>query len=138
MMYCTKNDMITTFGEPELIQVTDRANTGVIDDAVLNTAITTAQAEINIWLEGRYPLPLSSVPEVLRRIAMDITRYYLCGDVNNDHPVARRYAEQTKLLRSISRGQASLGLDSAGVKTTAVDTVQISQGRNDFGDRSRW
>lgn len=137
-MYCTKNDMITTFGEPELTQVTDRANTGVIDDAVLNTAITTAQAEINIWLEGRYPLPLSSVPEVLRRIAMDLTRYFLSGDINGDHPVARRYAEQTKLLHAISRGQASLGLDSAGVTTTAVDTVQISQGRNDFGDRSRW
>jgi len=137
-MYCTKTDMITTFGEPELIQITDRENTGVIDDAVLDTAITTAQAEINVWLEGRYSLPLPSVPEVLRRIAMDMTRYFLSGDINGDHPVARRYAEQTKLLHAISRGQASLGLDSAGVTTTAVDTVQISQGRNDFGDRSRW
>ena len=137
-MYCTKADMITTFGEPELIQVTDRANSDTIDDAVLNTAIVTAQAEINVWLEGRYPLPLPSVPDVLRRIAMDITRYYLWGDVSNDHPVARRYTEQTKLLHAIGRGQASLGLDSAGAKTIAVDTVQISQGRNDFGERSRW
>ena len=138
MMYCTKDDMITTFGEAELIQLTDRMDRGVIDDATLNAAMSTAQAEVNAWLEGRYSLPLPSVPDVLRRIAMDITRYLLWGDVNSDHHVARRYADQSKLLRSIGRGQAALGLDSTGAKTLAVDTVQISQGRNDFGDRSRW
>lgn len=138
MSYCTKPDLIAAFGEGELIQATDRAYASTINDGVLNAAIATAEAEINIWLEGRYRLPLSSVPEILRRIAMDLTRYYLAGDVLPDHPVAVRYQNQVKQLRAIGKGEASLGLDNGGAVTAASDTVQIAVGRNDFGDRSTW
>jgi phage gp36-like protein len=103
MMYCT-NRHDHDLGEPKLIKITDRENTGVIDDAVLDTAITTAQAEINVWLEGRYSLPFL-LSRRCYAIAMDMTRYFLSGDINGDHPVARRYAEQTKLLHAISQAR---------------------------------
>ncbi|CAN5754462.1 hypothetical protein BH11PSE12_BH11PSE12_08330 [soil metagenome] len=138
MPYCTKADLINAYGEQELIQLTDRENALVIDDAVLNTAIATAEAEINVWLEGRYPLPLASVPLVLKRIACDVTRFGLCGDIADDHPAARRHSAQLKVLRAIADGKASLGLDLTGAVALPADTVQVSAGRNDFGDRSSW
>ncbi|MFZ6655661.1 gp436 family protein [Undibacterium sp. TJN19] len=138
MNYCTKTDLITAFGMDELIQTTDRENATVINDVVLNNAINDAEAEINVWLAGRYVLPLPSVPEILRKVAMDITRYHLWIDVQADHPVAVHYDRQLKLLKSIATGTASLGLDAIGAPALTTDTVQIATGRNDFGDRRAW
>jgi phage gp36-like protein len=138
MTYCTKPDLISAFGEEEIISLTDRAANAVVNDAVLNAAIADADAQINIWLQGSYSLPLPTVPAVLTRIACNVTRYLLWGDIAEDHPAARRYAEDIRTLRAIARGEASLGLTAAGESTARVDLVQVSSGRNDFSDRSTW
>lgn len=138
MNYCTKSDLITAFGVAELIQTTDKENASAIDDVVLSNAIRDAEAEINVWLAGRYVLPLPTVPEILRKVAMDVTRYHLWGDVQADHPVANRYGQQIKLLQAIAKGTASLGLDIGGAPAQTSNTVQIAEGRNDFGDRRGW
>ena len=138
MMYCSRSDLIAAFGEEELIQLTDREHVSSVNDDILDKAIRAAQAEIDIWLAGSYKLPLPAVPEVLTRMACDITRYILSGDIDEDHPIARRHRDQLIKLKAISRGQASLGLDQAGSQTARVDLVQIAPGRNDFGDRGRW
>lgn len=138
MSYCARSDMIAAFGEEELIQLTDRDYARAVDDSVLALAIAAAEAEINIWLAGCYTLPLPSVPAVLTRMACDITRYILSGDIAEDHPKAVRYRDQMKKLQAIASGKASLGLDQAGSQTTRVDLVQIAAGRNDFGNRSSW
>ncbi len=138
MNYCTKSDLITAFTEAELIQTTDKEHATAINEVVLNNAIRDAEAEINVWLTGRYVLPLPTVPEILRKVAMDITRYHLWGDVESDHPVATRYGHQVKLLQAIAKGAASLGLDGGGAPAATSNTVQISEGRNDFADRRAW
>ena len=136
MTYCTKADLVREFGTEELVQLTDRADppTGQIDAERVAQAIETATAEINVYLEGRYPLPLASTPTVLRRVAVDLARYYLSNDVLDDSPVALRYARQLKLLRGIADGTLSLGLDTAGVVQLPANTVQVSAGRNDWGN----
>ncbi|WP_199026643.1 gp436 family protein [Ralstonia sp. ASV6] len=136
MTYCTQADLVREFGTEELVQLTDRADppTGQIDAERVAQAIETATAEINVYLEGRYPLPLASTPTVLRRVAVDLARYYLSNDVLDDSPVALRYARQLKLLRGIADGTLSLGLDTAGAVQLPANTVQVSAGRNDWGN----
>lgn len=138
MTYCSKPDLINAFGELEIVQLTDRANNGTIDDVVLNHAISKADVEINMWLAGSYTLPLATTPPLLAHIACDLTRYYLSIDISDDHPTAMRYRDARKNLQSIARGDASLGLDQSNVPTTRVDLVQVMAGRNDFADRSSW
>ncbi|AXV78890.1 MULTISPECIES: gp436 family protein [Ralstonia solanacearum species complex] len=135
MTYCTQADLVREFGAVELVQLTDRDEppTGEIDAERVAKAIETAAAEINVYLEGRYSLPLASVPTVLRRVAVDMARYFLHIDITEDHPVAQRYARQVKLLRGIADGTLSLGLDTSGAVQTPADTVQVSAGRNDWG-----
>lgn len=137
-MYCTRDDLIAAFGEEELIQLTDREYARSIDADVLAKAITAAQAEIDIWIAGSYTLPLPSVPIILTRIACDLTRYILSGDVPDDHVVAVRRRDQLNTLKAIANGKASLGLTELGEQTTRVDLVQITSGRNDFKDWSNW
>ncbi len=127
--------MALAFGESELIQLTDRDAGQVINDQVLNRAINAASAEINVWLAGRYVLPLQTVPDGLKTIAVDLARYHLYSDIQQDHPAAIRYGHQIRLLQSIAKGTASLGIDTAGAVPAVSDNVQISAGRNDFAGR---
>ncbi|WP_104565846.1 gp436 family protein [Ralstonia mannitolilytica] len=136
MAYCTQADLVLAFGNDELVQLTDRADppTGAIDPERVANAIETATSEINVYLEGRYSLPLASVPTVLHRVAVDLARYHLFMDIREDHPAAIRYSHQVKLLSKIADGKVSLGLDEAGAVQKPADTVQVSAGRNDWGN----
>lgn len=112
MPYCTKQNLIDRFGERELIQLTDRDLSGVIDDAVLNQAIGDADAEINGYLTA-YTLPLAVVPANLERIACDMTRYYLYDDAVTDL-VQARYDAAVKYLMQVAKGVISIGPDTTG------------------------
>jgi phage gp36-like protein len=130
--YCTKQNLIDRFGEQELIQLTDRANLGVINDTVLNQAISDADAEINGYLTA-YPLPLANVPANLVRIACDVARYYLYADVATDR-VTRQYDRGITYLVQITKGLISLGPDAAGtVSDTTSNSAEFSSSPSVFG-----
>jgi len=114
MAYCVKADMVSRFSEIEMVQLTDQDNLGIIDDTVLDLAINDASAEIDSYL-GNYTLPLVTVPLSLVRIACDIARYYLYDDmVPADGVVLKRYEDALRFLRSVAKGDISLGVDNEG------------------------
>lgn len=124
MTYATQQDMTDRFGEEELIELTDRANLGVIDATVLGRALADADAEINGYLASRYTLPLASVPPVLVAKASDMARYYLY-DMRVTEAVKARYDDAVKYLQSLAKGLVSLGLDPLNVPVADAGGVQI-------------
>lgn len=117
MTYAVKQEMIDRFGDVELKQLTDRTGAiDTIDDTVLGKALADADAEIDGYLVGRYTLPLPSVPLTLVGMACDIARYRLYGDRATEH-VRQRYDDAVKYLRSVSKGEISLGLNAAAQPT---------------------
>lgn len=135
MSYCTLQDLIDTYGEQDIVQLSDRVNmpATTIDETVIATAIRDADAEINTHLAGRHPLPLASVPVILTRIACDLAWYNLHTHVDENHPAALAYKRRLKQLDGFSTGKLNLGLDAANAPAPTSDTVQVSPGRNDFG-----
>lgn len=123
MDYCTSAQLITRFGEQELIQLTDRDGSGVIDDTVLAQAIGEASSEIDSYLRSRYPLPLLSTTNELARVAGDMARYRLYDDRMIDI-VETRYKQAVDWLKAISSGRASLPTDIIDVD----DTTSLSSG----------
>jgi len=113
MTYATQQHMVDRFGETELIQLTDRDNTGAIDSNVLARAIADADAEINGYLIGQYALPLASTPDILITYACDIVRYRLYDDRATEQ-VTKRYDAALKFLRMVAEGKIALGLDQTG------------------------
>lgn len=111
MGYATLDDMQRRFSEAELIDLTDRGGLGVIDSAVLDAALNDAKATINGYLAARYPLPLSTVPDVLSRVSCDLARYYLY-DERATEQVTKRHDDALKLLKQLSEGVVTLGLPS--------------------------
>ena len=93
MRYCTRQDLIDTYGAEQLTRLTDRVNmpATTIDDALVDKAILHAEGEINMYLEGRYRLPLNKGSVMLTRIACDLAWYNLHTQVDDDHPAAVAY-----------------------------------------------
>ena len=135
-MYATPADMVSLFGEREVIALSDRALAGAIDAAVLADALEQAAAEIDAYLAGRYALPLARVPRLLMRICCDIARYRLCGnDTQETEPVRNRYKDAHRMLTEIQRGALTLGLDVDQQEVGTRQTVKIINGRRTFSQQ---
>lgn len=125
MTYASQQNLTDRFGEDELIQLSDRANTGLINSTVVARALADADAEINGYLSTRYTLPLSSVPEVLVVIACNIARYRLDNrDPRED--IVTRYKDAIKYLKDVVSGEGSLGVDSSNARPATNNSVQMS------------
>ena len=57
-MYISAQDMIDAFSEDEIMQLTDPDGLGVIDDAVLNKALSFASASLDDAVSKSYAIPL--------------------------------------------------------------------------------
>ncbi|MEW9901020.1 phage protein Gp36 family protein [Chitinivorax sp. PXF-14] len=134
MNYANQADMLAAFGVRELTMLTDRALSGSLDTAVLATALDEANAEVDAFLQGRYALPLASVPRLLTRICCDIARYRLCGgDAQETEPVRNRYRDAHRILEKIKDGELTLGLDASQQEVGTRSTIRIQDGRRTFG-----
>jgi len=97
--YANKADMLAMFGEAEVTQITDRANTGVVDDAVLQTALDDATSEAVSYL----PTAPETASRALVRHTAAIARFFLYANKATDE-VRERYDDAISWLKLASRG----------------------------------
>jgi phage gp36-like protein len=136
MPYCTQQNLVDRFGQPELIQLTNKADAAAttINATVLNAAIADADAEIDGYLVAYVPLAI--IPANLVRIACDIARYYLYDDLVTDQ-VRARYKDGVAYLMKVAEGKISIGPDVGGdIDLTADAGVAHQVGVRQFGDLS--
>lgn len=109
MAYCTKDDLLARGWFEELVSLTDKAGIlgGIIDDVALAQSIADASAEIDSYLIGHIPLPLSNPSEFLVRKACDMVRFYLY-DIGAIEPVINRYNAAIEFLRGVANGTTML------------------------------
>ena len=110
MPYCTIDDIRKQIEEARLIQLTDDEGTGAVVTVRVDRAISDADEEINGYLGARLSVPVSPVPESLRRLSTDITVYNLYGR-REKVPENRieRYRNAIKFLGQAALGRVSLG-----------------------------
>lgn len=127
MPYAIKADMVSRFGEGEVIALTDRANLGTIDDVVLDGALAEAGSEIDPYLAPRHRLPLATVPKIVTGFACDIARYRLCGSgVTLTDDIRNRYKDAVRFFGTVADGKIGLGLDPTSNPVAPANTVQFS------------
>jgi len=119
MTYATQQNLIDRFGEQEIVQLTDRDGTGVIDAAVVTKALEDADGEINARIALKYTVPLTPVPTIVVRLAADIARYFLYEDRVTE-AVKARYDAVIRLLEQVGAGRASLGPDAVGAEPSVA------------------
>jgi phage gp36-like protein len=117
MPYCTLQDLIDRGWEEELLQLTDLAGAGAIDEVPVNRAIADADADIEPRLRPVCTLPLVTVDPILKRIACDLARYYLHGQLAPDH-VKDRGKQAWADLDAIAAGRLKID-DGTGAAITS-------------------
>lgn len=128
--YCTVQDLIDRYGETEILELTDRDQSGSVDQTVAERAIDDASAEVDGYIGSRYDLPLDSPPAVLTRIAADIARYRLYDNLATEE-VRKRYEDALRFLKSVGKGEISLG---ASEPPASTGSPMVSRGRRMFDD----
>lgn len=133
MSYATQQQLVDSFGELEVINLTDRNGTGVIDTAVLNRHLTRATNTINGYLRSRVTLPLDPAvvdESPLPGIAADLWRYYAQEDGASED-VRNRYNDALRWLRDFGQGVVELPA-TAGGSQPANDALITRSGQSRF------
>jgi phage gp36-like protein len=116
MPYCSLEDILKSIPESNIIQLTDDSGTGAIDQVKVDEAIAYAEQLINGYLRGRYPVPLSPVPELIRHLAVDLAIFHLYSrrfELEMPESMMAKYKNAIKLLEQIQKGLITLGIESA-------------------------
>jgi phage gp36-like protein len=125
-MYATISDLRILVSEAELLQLTDDARTGDVDEAKVTEALEAASRTIDSYVAVRYGLPLASVPEVLNTYCKAIARYNLhARKPTMPEPVQRGYDNAMRELRDISAGKAVLSI--AGKEAPAAENTILME-----------
>ncbi|MBL0877920.1 gp436 family protein [Serratia ureilytica] len=123
MAYCTVADVGAVMASRTLIELTNDAvvmNIGealpaTVNEAVIIEAIRYADELIDAHLRGRYRLPLTAVPTVLRDLAVNLVCHWLYrrrpeGDL--PEAVKESYRGTEKTLVAIRDGKLTLGVEA--------------------------
>lgn len=108
MTYCTQQDLVERFGEDRLVQLTDRENrpATTVNATTVARYIGDATSTINSYLGKRYQLPLGAVPDVLVKLAVDISWYFLQGDTADKDSAERlAYRDAIAWLEAVAGGK---------------------------------
>jgi len=131
MIYATVADLVSRFGELELVQLTDLVNfpPSVIDEPRVEVKLADAAAFVDGYVGQMYRLPLRGcakpatvvggpityvAPPVLARLTCDVARYYLHDDLAPENEVYRRFKAATKELDAIASGVTLLACPWGG------------------------
>lgn len=132
MPYCALTDITKTVPEKDIIQLTDDNGLGVVDQVKADDAISYADQLIDSYLRGRYPLPLTTVPGLIKNLSADIALFHLYGrriELNIPESIMAKYKNAIKLLEQIQKGLISLGIESASSSAGSYKTNKTSADR---------
>lgn len=134
-MYCTVDDLRTCQQTIRIVEATDDAHpnkTGSIQVDIVEELIELACGVIDGYIGGRVSLPLTTVPVIIRKCAIDLTLFGLyerVGMTSKDSPIDRRRENALALLRDIQKGNLSLGvspIDSTPIVPASSGAVFLS------------
>lgn len=116
MAYSTIDDIKRLLPEDELRALTDDEGLGMVNQARVDEAVVSADAEIDSYCGTRYTVPVSPVPALLKKLSVDIAIHALYSRAVQSMPEVRseRYSAAVTQLESIAKGTLTLGVDGAG------------------------
>ncbi|ACL05239.1 protein of unknown function DUF1320 [Desulfatibacillum aliphaticivorans] len=133
MAYSTISDILVQLDEQTLIQLTDDAGLGAVNQSVVSAAIEDADSEIDSYCGSRYDVPLSTATGMIGKISVDIALHNLWSRRSQGPPdsVEKRYANAVRFLRDVSAGKVTLGAnaptepESSGPRSTTDKADRI-------------
>jgi len=153
MSYLTAQELMQRFGESELAQVAVPDSMIMVPGELMRAVILAestadwtaeevaaaeaalpiieqagidADEEINGYLAQRYSLPIDPPPGIIKRLAANIRRYHLHQDGRTDE-VKAGYEDALRILKQLSRGEMSLGIEEPAKASKVGEVAMTSQ-----------
>ena len=141
MAYSTAADLLFQISDTEIkeLALDDSAVDDETQAARTGRAIDDADAEIDGYLGQRFTVPLATVPNLIRKISVDLAIWNLYQRRDKTAPDRRKaaYENALGLLGKIASGQLSIGVsEPAGngpAASTSVDDLQFTIGKTSDG-----
>ncbi len=129
MVYSTLTDIQRLITERTVIQLTDDENLGTVNLARVAGAIDQADAEIDSYCGGRFRVPFVIVPDIVKKMSVDIAIYNLYSRRVEEMPEVRtdRYKNAIRQLEGISKGLISIGEAVSPPGTTSEGGVTTNK-----------
>lgn len=144
MSYCSTTDIQAVIANDDLVQLTNDSGGDTVDTAKITDAINYVDNIIDGYLRGRYDLPIESVPDELKYLAVDFVVYRLYSRrMYTEVPdsILKKYHDVVKTLLDIQRGAFNLGIESSEAHDdpslkTNKDTTSTSV--NKYFNKTKW
>lgn len=112
-VYATVGDMIEQFGEGEVRQLSDRDNTGLVDQVVVARALERSSADIDGYIGWLHSTSISAgagARNLLKGLCCDMARYRLAGSDGRlaTDEMRDRNREAVRMLTMIAKGEIKL------------------------------
>ena len=133
MAYCTKTDIEKMLPSADVTDFTDDEGTGAQVSTRVSEAIAQADAEIDSYCGGRYSVPFSSVPDIVKKCSVDIAIYNLYSRRVETIPETRseRYKNAIRQLEGIAKGIISIGEDPEPTASTGASYAECNKTESD-------
>ena len=113
--------------EVELISLTDDEDSGDVVSSVVDAAISDADAMIDTYLAGKYSVPISPTPSIVRKLSVDIALYNLFSRRGRvSEATEQRYKDAVSMLRDVSKGSAAITGATDAPEERSDDVVIIT------------
>ena len=121
MRYCTLSDLKLAIPARALIQLSnDDPSASRMNARVVKEAIRQAEERCDAYLRGRYVLPLSPVPTVIRDACVYLARHWLYArrpeGADLPEAVTSTYKNAIKLLEDVRDGKLTIGTPSGAAQ----------------------
>ena len=123
MAYSAEADINAKISAKVVAQLTDDTGGITTDSTNVTAAITNADAVINGYLQAQYTIPLSSTPELIKQLSIDLTVYNLYTRRENasiPDDVSKRREQSLKTLEKINQNKLKLPLPDEFANTAGV------------------
>lgn len=131
--YLSITDFVMRFGLPEIVRATDPDGSGRLDRDMIVSALMSAQATADAHIAGRYAVPLTDVPLIVKTIVGDLAIVALYPNGAPDG-LAKQAAASTRMLERIQDGKMPIPAVTPPVEASSDDQILIAPGRRAYPD----
>jgi phage gp36-like protein len=126
MAYCSADDLLKMIPQADLADLTVESGE-VPDSLIIAEAISKAAAEIDAYLGVKYVVPLSSPPDQVKALAVDLAIYHLYSRRSIVPPVwQQRYEAAMAFLKQVATGEVVIVGPEGEAPTPAKEVTDAS------------
>lgn len=126
MSYCSADDLLKMIPQADLADLTVESGE-VPDSLIIDEAISKSAAEIDAYLGVKYVVPLSSPPDQVKALAVDLAIYHLYSRRSIVPPVwQQRYEAAITFLKQVVAGEVVIVGPGGEAPTLANEVADAS------------